>query len=220
MLRQFIIRIRKNDQAKLKIIKRKSNHILMQKLRLSLFILLSACLFELYAVDMELVRAYNNPRIRAFLDMIAFAEGTQHDLGYRMQFTGVLFHSFKDHPRKKICHDFKNKELCSTAAGRYQILAKTWDLIASRIHAISFSPLYQDYGAIELIRQKGALSDIVEGRIGKAIKKLNKVWASFPGAPYRQPKKSIAELKLIYLERLRFHTDRQKSLLKGNAIMS
>src|SRR5437016_1631760 len=117
------------------------------------------------------MRAYKNPRVRAFLDMIAYAEGTQHDLGYRTQFTGVFFHNFNDHPRKKLCGYLKGKEICSTAAGRYQFLQKTWDAVAPRIEARNFSPIYQDYAAIELMRQNDALQDILEGKIGKAIKK-------------------------------------------------
>lgn len=155
-----------------------------------------------HAVDLELVRAYQNPRVRAFLDMIAFSEGTDHDLGYRTQYTGAIFKNFNDHPRQKLCGILKGKEVCSTAAGRYQFLARTWDDVAPRIQADNFSPLNQDYAALELIRQWGALTDIIAGKIGLAIKKLNRVWASFTGSPYGQPTRPLSELKAVYLARL------------------
>ena len=63
-------------------------------------------------VDLELVRAYQNPRVRAFLDMIAHAEGTNHDLGYRTQYTGAVFHSYHDHPRQKFVVLSKGHEFC------------------------------------------------------------------------------------------------------------
>jgi lysophospholipase L1-like esterase len=63
--------------------------------------------------------------IKAFLDVIAFAEGTYKspDNGYKTQFTGKQFDSYDDHPREVI----SASGLDSTAAGRYQFLSSTWD---------------------------------------------------------------------------------------------
>lgn len=177
--------------------------MVMKVMRVRFFLFLS--IIKIQAIDRDLLIAYKNPRVRAFLDMIAFAEGTDHDLGYRTLFTGALFHHYHDHPRKKICGCLKGKMICSTAAGRYQILARTWDHIRPKIEAIDFSPRFQDFAALALMQQYDALTDIISGKIGKAVKKLNKVWASFVGSPYGQPTKSWADLKKVFLDRLQAH---------------
>jgi len=37
-----------------------------------------------------------------------------------------------------------------------------------------------------LIARRAALSDVLEGRIGEAVRKCSKEWASLPGSPYGQ----------------------------------
>lgn len=144
-----------------------------------------------------------SPRVRAFLDTIAFAEGTAVPNGYRMMFGGKLFDDFSRHPRQ--CFRFYDKRLgrwnCSTAAGRYQILNTT----ADRLKMVDFSPASQDRAAVQLIQSKGALQDIESGRIEVAIAKVRPIWASFPGAGYSQPEKSMGELQRVYQERLAYH---------------
>lgn len=122
---------------------------------------------------------------RAFLDMIAAAEGTagQPDGGYRTLFGYGTFDSYSDHPRVRV--PFGNTY--STAAGRYQILARTWDGLVSKLGRGAlpdFGPDNQDRAALELIRERGALNDVRAGRVAAAVGKVAKVWASLPGANY------------------------------------
>lgn len=122
---------------------------------------------------------------RAFLDMIAAAEGTagQPDDGYRTLFGYGTFDSYSDHPRVRV--PFGNTY--STAAGRYQILARTWDGLVSKLGRGAlpdFGPDNQDRAALELIRERGALNDVRAGRVAAAVGKVAKVWASLPGAGY------------------------------------
>jgi lysozyme len=134
----------------------------------------------------------SNANVQAFLRVIRYAEGTAGANGYRTMFTGKLFdNGYVDHPRQKNCAG----NLCSTAAGAYQFLATTWDYLRLRLNLKDFSPLSQDMAAVELIREKGALEDVIAGRFENAIAKTNKVWASLPGSPYGQPTKTMAELK-------------------------
>ena len=65
-----------------------------------------------------------NPKIKAFLDLIAFSEGTKGkgDNGYNVIVGGDLFSDYTDHPRKKVY--IKSIDNYSTAAGRYQILSR------------------------------------------------------------------------------------------------
>ena len=133
--------------------------------------------------------------VRAFLDMIAFAEGTAGPNGYRTLFGGQLFDSYAAHPR--IFVPFRNTT--SSAAGRYQMLARTWDTLAARLGLSDFSPDNQDAAAIELIRERGALNDVRAGRFELAVSKVRKIWASLPGAGYSQPEKNINTLVAAYL---------------------
>lgn len=137
----------------------------------------------------------SNANVQAFLRVIRHAEGTAGANGYRTMFTGILFdNGFADHPRQTHCAG----SLCSTAAGAYQFLSSTWDYLRLRLKLKDFSPLSQDMAAVELIREKGAIDDVVAGRFETAIAKVNKVWASLPGSPYGQPTKTMAELKGVY----------------------
>ena len=133
-------------------------------------------------------------RERAFLDTIAFAEGTQNPDGYRTMFTGAIFEGFDRHP------DIVNESngLRSTAAGRYQFLTTTWD----SLNLPDFSPENQDTGAIELIRRRSALTDVQAGNFETAVNKVALEWASMPGSPYGQPTKTMDELREVYLAAL------------------
>lgn len=136
---------------------------------------------------------------RAFLDMIAYAEGTNSANGYRMMFGGRLFESYADHPR--VLHEFTNKvgeRLKTSAAGRYQFLARTWDELQRKLDLPDFGPASQDAAALELIRQRGALPDVRAGRVADAVRKVAPIWASLPGAGYNQPERKLAQLIAAY----------------------
>lgn len=136
---------------------------------------------------------------RAFLDMISYAEGTNSAEGYRMMFGGGLFNSYADHPR--VLHTFKNKigqVLKTSAAGRYQFLARTWDEVRGKLDLPDFGPASQDAAALELIRQRGALPDVRAGRVADAVRKVAPIWASLPGAGYNQPERKLAQLIAAY----------------------
>jgi lysozyme len=135
----------------------------------------------------------------AFLDMIAFAEGTNGPNGYRTLFGGGLFDSFDDHPRQfKSFTNRRGETLKTSAAGRYQFLSRTWDALAKRLALPDFGPQSQDAAALELIRERGALNDVRAGRTEQAIAKCAPVWASLPGAGYAQPERQLSVLVAQY----------------------
>ena len=76
----------------------------------------------------------NNQR-KAFLDMLAWSEGTDNgrqktrNHGYDVIVGGELFTDYSDHPRKLVT---LNPKLKSTGAGRYQLLSRWWDVTAQR----------------------------------------------------------------------------------------
>jgi len=135
---------------------------------------------------------------RAFLDMIAFAEGTagRGDNGYNILFGYGTFDSYADHPRQFIPYGATT----TSAAGRYQFLARTWDGLVRKLGLTDFGPANQDAGALELIRERGALNDVYAGRVADAINKVRKVWASLPGAGYGQPERRLAALLDAYAQ--------------------
>lgn len=132
---------------------------------------------------------------RAFLDMLAYSEGTAGPNGYRTMFGGTLFTSTADHPRKFFTFTDKvGKTNKTSAAGRYQFLARTWDELKASLNLPDFGPESQDRAALELVRRRGALADVRAGRIQAAITKCAPIWASLPGAGYNQPERKLSSL--------------------------
>lgn len=131
--------------------------------------------------------------LRAFLIMIQYAEGTYGPNAYRTLFGGQLFDSYAQHPHLAVTKG----GLTSTAAGAYQILYRTW-MALSDLRLPDFSPASQDRAAIELIRRRGALEDVMTGRLSEAIYKCRKEWASLPDAGYGQHERTLESLALAY----------------------
>ena len=134
--------------------------------------------------------------VRAFLDTLAYAEGTE--ARYNYIFTFAVFESYADHPRVKKCRG----KLCSTAAGRYQFLSKTWDGLNGSMRLPDFTPPSQDKAVIELIRRNGAYNSVANSSnydsFVRAVNKLNGTWASLPGSPYGQPTHPMSDIWRYY----------------------
>ena len=138
-----------------------------------------------------------NPNRKAFLDMIATSEGTIHlgDNGYNVVVGGTLFNSYDDHPRQVI---HLNPKLSSSAAGRYQLLARYYDSYKKSLDLPDFSPDSQDQIALQQCRERNSLIDIDEGRFDIAVKKCSNIWASLPGNNYGQHQNTIEYLRKAY----------------------
>jgi muramidase (phage lysozyme) len=137
-----------------------------------------------------------DPNVRAVLDMIARAEGVKHE--YNTGFGNVFFPSLAAHPRDAVKGKFKQtdgKTNTSRAAGRYQFLPKTWDMVVSDLKArgvqlSDFGEEAQDIAALRLIEKRGALGDVLKGDWKPAIDKLGGEWASLPSSRYPQNRRS------------------------------
>lgn len=145
--------------------------------------------------------------LNAFLDMLAYSEGTagRGDDGYNVLFGGKLFTGYADHPRVKFYEKkdefVKNGKVdYTTAAGRYQLLSRYFDVYSRNLELYDFSPESQDAIAIQQIKERKALKDIEAGRFTVAVSKVRNLWASLPGAGYNQPERSLAQLKTVYLK--------------------
>lgn len=135
-----------------------------------------------------------NANLAAFLEVIAACEGVSGPDGWRTLFGGSLFESFDDHPRTKITAN----GYTSTAAGRYQILERTWDDFIKAAGPHKFDPEGQTACALWLINRRGATADAMAGHLEAAIEKCNKEWASLPGSPYGQPTRSLAYCRTVF----------------------
>jgi muramidase (phage lysozyme) len=132
--------------------------------------------------------------LKAFLQMIQYAEGTIGINAYRTLYGGSLFNDYSRHPNIAIT----KWGITSTGCGAYGFLYSTWMELQAALELPDFSPASQDKGAIELIRKKGALPDVLAGNIAQAIYKCRKIWASFPGAGYGQSEKPLINLLQFY----------------------
>ena len=137
--------------------------------------------------------------MKAFLDMIAHAEGTDRfgdEDGYNVIVGGELFHDYRDHPNKRVY--LPAYKIYSTAAGRYQILHRYWQHYKQQLGLPDFGPASQDRYAIQQIKERRAYEDVMAGRIESAIHKCRNIWASLPGAGYGQREVDAAELVAFY----------------------
>ena len=140
--------------------------------------------------------------LKAFLDMIAFSEIgpkllARSDDGYNVIVGGALFHNkYVDHPR--ILVKPPKIPVASTAAGRYQILARYFDVYKKQLGLLDFGKDAQDAIAVQLIHECGALDDIEDGKITNAIARCKSRWASLPGAGYGQHENDVNKLLAAY----------------------
>ena len=151
-----------------------------------------------------MARINDTANVLAFLDMLAWSEGTagRGDDGYNKVVNGKdspnFFNSYEDHPR--ILVTVNSKGLKSSAAGRYQFLSKDWTHYKDLLNLPDFGPISQDKWAIQLIRERGAIDDIKAGCIVLPIRKCSIIWASLPGAGYGQPEHSLDKLIAKYVQ--------------------
>ena len=128
----------------------------------------------------EIALSGTSPKVKAFLKMIRWAEGTDGVDGYRTQYTGAKFNDFSDHPRVILCAEFEGEKLCSNASGAYQFKDDTYDEKAKKLKLKDFSPKNQDLAAIDLLNDVDAIALIEKDDIAGAIAKASPIWASLP----------------------------------------
>jgi muramidase (phage lysozyme) len=145
--------------------------------------------------------------------LIGWSEGTStspltENQGYDVIVTGVegpsVTTNYADHPFALggVVVVRESPRLVSSAAGRYQILARYWRAYKKQLHLPDFSPNSQDAVALQQMKERGALEKIEAGDIGGAIEACANIWASFPGNAYGQGGHSMATLEAKYHELL------------------
>lgn len=154
----------------------------------------------------------DDPRIKAMLDLIAYAEGTGEDYGrivngvvkkspYYPELVGqrdVRITDFSRYPEISVDYGAN----WSTAAGRYQITTDTWRDFGRG----DFSPRSQDRTVVRIMNDLKMLEPLMSGNIKQSVFAGAARWASFPkdesGASNFPPQKAkpIAELENKYNE--------------------
>lgn len=148
--------------------------------------------------------------VLAFLDMLAWSEGTStspatRNQGYDVIVTGAdrkpeIFSDYSVHPfaQERKSKVINSKGLTSNASGRYQFMLKDYAHYRALLKLPDFSPLSQDRWAVQLIRERRALPLIQAGKIEDAIARVRNIWASLPGAGYGQPEHGLSDLLAVY----------------------
>jgi muramidase (phage lysozyme) len=143
-----------------------------------------------------------SPNLKAFLDTLAFSEGTSTHAatdndGYDVIVTGLddvleiftdyRFHPFEPSPlwpKGRPSKVINRHGLTSNAAGRYQQMLKFWPHYKLLLNLPDFGPESQDRCAVQQIKEQRALDDVLTGHFVIAVAKVSNLWASLPGANY------------------------------------
>ncbi len=139
----------------------------------------------------------DNANVKAFLKALRLGEGTLDDAGYGRIVGGQMFTDFSKHPKVRVY--IPRYDVWSTAAGAYQIIYPTWLGLLRKYNYTDFTPATQDLAAVELIRGRRALDDVIEGRFYSAIARCAKEWASLPGSRAGQRVESLKAIENVYL---------------------
>lgn len=145
--------------------------------------------------------------VSAFLSMLRRAEGTDSRDGYRACYGYAhTIADLSEHPA--VSGEWRGEVLpdamcanagfgpgcVSTAAGAYQLIKPTWISLRNALGLPDFSEASQDAAAVEAIRRRGALQDVMAGRFAQAISKCRNEWASLPGNYAGQGQRSMGQL--------------------------
>ncbi len=177
-----------------------------------------------YVARVSAHQLVNDPRVKAFLDVLSWTEGTFDDYGkvvdgvvvespYYPELVGQKNVSVKDlsrHPMIVVKTPFinpsTNENIRSSAAGRYQFIKETWKSLSMT----DFSPASQDIAAVKLMLQtKGpVIASLLAGKLDEAVYAAAPIWASLPirtghSAYGGQPAKKLPQIQAKYEEALK-----------------
>lgn len=145
----------------------------------------------------------------AFLDVIAHSELgdallAASDDGYDVIVGStpqklIVFSPYTNHPHRLVGPPTLPAAIASTAAGRYQLLARYFDIYKLQLKLPDFGKMSQDMIALQQIRESLASQDIVRGDLPNALSKCAHIWASLPGSKYGQHTNDYTDLRASFL---------------------
>lgn len=140
-----------------------------------------------------LVMQGGDPYIRALMRTISASEAND-SRPYSILYGGQHVENLSRHPEKCVTIvNGPNKGNCSTAAGRYQLLNKTWYNVAQRYHpqpsgflfwkSYSFQAEYQDRVVYAWLSDRTAWGTDIsvllrQGRLDSVLRRLSSTWTS------------------------------------------
>ena len=140
-----------------------------------------------------LVMQGGDPYIRALMRTISASEAND-SRPYSILYGGQHVENLSRHPEKCVTIvNGPNKGNCSTAAGRYQLLNKTWYDVAQRYHpqpsgflfwkSYSFQAEYQDRVVYAWLSDRTAwgtdISELLrQGKLDSVLRRLSSTWTS------------------------------------------
>jgi muramidase (phage lysozyme) len=163
-----------------------------------------------------------DPRVLAYLDTIAYAEGYRS--GKPVEYDTL----FGDNPNAKVRHRLENyggRPVASgvkfnggspTASGRYQIVGPTYDEFSKKLGLKGLAPDSQDMMAAQMLIEGGIVKALWHGDFADAVNRSRR-WASMPefvGGVWKarksdQPSAPFEKLQQYYEDRLKEHSMRQ-----------
>jgi muramidase (phage lysozyme) len=140
-----------------------------------------------------------NANVLAFYRVVRQGESNQIDSGPDSAYTlvngGKHFFDFTDHPYKGLSTFHGGR-----AAGAPQFLPSTWAEMQQRYSLKDFSPENQDIGFVGcVLKHKGAIEAVVEGRFEDAVALLRSEWTSLPGASESNAKWNMVAARDLYM---------------------
>lgn len=146
----------------------------------------------------EFVDMNSEQNLAAFLKLIRQAESADD---YYALVGGGQFIGTTDHPA--LTGEFAGIRMpdgrLTTAAGAYQITRTTWKDLGGAERYGDFLPRSQDIAAVDLIKRRGALDDVTQGRFDVAVTKLRNEWEAFARMLAGNYPITLTDAKAIYL---------------------
>jgi len=139
-----------------------------------------------------------NANVSAFLRVIRAKESGQEDSAYFMRWPGKTFSDLSAHPN--ILEPIPGSTLKSSAAGAYQIVGTTWRALQAQYGFTDFSRDSQDCAAVALIAGRGALQDVIAGRLEAAVAKCRPEWTSLPGAAESRASWTMDKARAVFVQ--------------------
>lgn len=107
--------------------------------------------------------------LSAFLYMLRMGESSNR---YNVIYGGQTFSDYSHHPDVWVPIPSR-PGYGSTAAGAYQFIFSTWNMVAGQAGVSDFSPASQDAGAVQYLTDLGAMPYIEAGDVAGACSQIN-----------------------------------------------
>ncbi len=135
----------------------------------------------------------NYTNVQAFMRVVRQGETDQTDRAYAMVNGAPDVRDFSDHPYRGLSTLHGGH-----ASGAYQAIPSTWEDFVTACGPHDFSKESQDLFCVWCIYRRGAIEDVIQGRLDTAIAKCRQEWTSLPGASENNPHWNLAAARALF----------------------